>query len=130
MVGCFACASTARIPPDGKYQIHVIHENNTFERSTIYLLDGTSRQRIMGCDGLARCQYWINPVRSAQILNKGYIELGWRLTGQDQEFAWSDVERPLFGRGRMDVYNRDVVVVIVIDNTYTWIFRAESDTAA
>lgn len=113
------CASvSAGYDPDNTSRIHVFHENNTFDHSTIYLLNGNARRRIIRCSGLSRCQYWIPEHQAEDILLKGYIELGWRLGSQDN---WGDPTRPLHGRGQINVWN-NMTVIIKIDPINTWIY--------
>ena len=123
------CAVVPIDPTSYSGQIHVYHENNTYDRTSIYLVEGQSRgRRIISCDGLSKCQTWLKESESTEIMRRGFIELGWRLHTHPE---WDNgPDRGLNGRGRLDIWNNEVVVVIKIDPLYTYIFPGERDKEA
>lgn len=123
------CASVPRDPNpiDHTNRILVHHENDTFYRTTIYLLNGNMRRRLFSCDGLMRCQHWISENQSDEVLQKGYIELGWRLDKGQSVFVPG---RPLHGRGQLSVWEKNAVVIIRIGPLNTWIYPGEQPKQA
>ena len=72
-----SCAST-RTGGDNDFKYHLEIQNGTYQTVTVYLLNGGARSRLRDCEPIIPCGYYINPVRSADLLRDGVIILGWR----------------------------------------------------
>ena len=120
------CATIPRTAEYYQDRLHVYVENESFERATIYLLyneDGVNRQRLMSCEGLSNCNYWITKARSQFIIREGSITLGWRMGGGITEGQW------LHGSLSLSIYT-NMTVIMKIGVLTTWLYPGEADKKA
>lgn len=134
LVGLLALVMTncATIPRTEEYrlnqiQIHV--QNETHNRATFYLMGNSGgsggRQRLLSCEGLSVCNYWISERRSQQILDEGAIYIGWRtdtIGRNSDELPGQWVQ----ATGTLNVLSVNRMVVIVrMTSTYTYLYPGQ-----
>lgn len=127
------CATIPRREEYHPDQIHVQIQNETFNRATFYLMGSESgtgaRQRMLACNGLSTCNYWISESRSRAILDEGMIHIGWRTDqfgrdGNDLPGTWVQ------NQGSLSVSASRSVVIVQMTNVYTYLYPGQGPKQA